>query len=92
MTPGGNYWTLFTPGIRKVLHAVFHNEAAADNDRAPRRLSEVHSRVVVHPSQEFRATFDPFSDRPHIRDRPHLENPRQIDAGNGRAKRWRARR
>ena len=21
---GGNYWTLFTLGIRKVLHAVFH--------------------------------------------------------------------
>jgi len=22
MTQGGNYWTLFTPGIWKVLHAV----------------------------------------------------------------------
>ena len=24
MNQGGNYWTLFTPGIWKVLHAVFH--------------------------------------------------------------------
>jgi hypothetical protein len=23
-TQGGNYWTLFTPGIWKVLHAVLH--------------------------------------------------------------------
>ncbi len=23
MNQGGNYWTLFTPGIWKVLHAVF---------------------------------------------------------------------
>ena len=22
---GGNYWTLFTPGIRKVLHAVLQH-------------------------------------------------------------------
>ena len=26
MNQGGNYWTLFTPGIWKVLHAVFHPE------------------------------------------------------------------
>ena len=25
MNQGGNYWTLFTPGIWKVLHAVFHS-------------------------------------------------------------------
>jgi hypothetical protein len=24
MIQGGNYWTLFTPGIWKVLHAVLH--------------------------------------------------------------------
>lgn len=24
MDQGGNYWTLFTPGIWKVLHAVLH--------------------------------------------------------------------
>jgi hypothetical protein len=24
MNQGGNYWTLFTPGIWKVLHAVLH--------------------------------------------------------------------
>ena len=26
MNQGGNYWTLFTPGIWKDLHAVFHPE------------------------------------------------------------------
>jgi hypothetical protein len=25
MDQGGNYWTLFTPGIWKVLHAVLHH-------------------------------------------------------------------
>jgi len=25
MNQGGNYWTLFTPGIWKVLHAVLHD-------------------------------------------------------------------
>jgi len=25
---GGNYWTLFTPGIWKDLHAVLHIESA----------------------------------------------------------------
>jgi len=29
MNQGGNYWTLFTPGIWKVLHAVFHGWVAA---------------------------------------------------------------
>ena len=28
MTQGGNYWTLFTPGIWKLLHAVSQAEAA----------------------------------------------------------------
>jgi hypothetical protein len=28
MNQGGNYWTLFTPGIWKVLHAVFHKLCA----------------------------------------------------------------
>ncbi len=27
MNQGGNYWTLFTPRIWKVLHAVFHRKA-----------------------------------------------------------------
>jgi len=27
MDQGGNYWTLFTPGIWKVLHAVLHYKA-----------------------------------------------------------------
>src|SRR6185437_12644217 len=27
MDQGGNYWTLFTPGIWKVLHAVLHRTA-----------------------------------------------------------------
>ena len=27
MNQGGNYWTLFTPGIWKVLHAVFQTGA-----------------------------------------------------------------
>jgi hypothetical protein len=27
MNQGGNYWTLFTPGIWKVLHAVFQRLA-----------------------------------------------------------------
>ena len=26
-TQGGNYWTLFTPGIWKLLHAVLHRKA-----------------------------------------------------------------
>jgi hypothetical protein len=26
MDQGGNYWTLFTPGIWKVLHAVLQNK------------------------------------------------------------------
>ena len=26
MNQGGNYWTLFTPGIWKVLHAVLHSK------------------------------------------------------------------
>jgi hypothetical protein len=29
MNQGGNYWTLFTPGIWKVLHAVFHRDGRA---------------------------------------------------------------
>jgi hypothetical protein len=29
MDQGGNYWTLFTPGIWKVLHAVLHSAPAA---------------------------------------------------------------
>jgi hypothetical protein len=28
MNQGGNYWTLFTPGIWKVLHAVFQPSSA----------------------------------------------------------------
>jgi hypothetical protein len=29
MDQGGNYWTLFTPGIWKVLHAVLHTARIA---------------------------------------------------------------
>ena len=32
MDQGGNYWTLFTPGIWKVLHAVLHVLAEAVGD------------------------------------------------------------
>jgi hypothetical protein len=31
MNQGGNYWTLFTPGIWKVLHAVFHVAGLMDH-------------------------------------------------------------
>ena len=30
MNQGGNYWTLFTPGIWKVLHAVLHSGVAGN--------------------------------------------------------------
>jgi anti-repressor protein len=32
MNQGGNYWTLFTPGIWKVLHAVFQQAASRLDD------------------------------------------------------------
>jgi len=32
MNQGGNYWTLFTPGIWKVLHAVFQRERVDEID------------------------------------------------------------
>ncbi len=33
MNQGGNYWTLFTPGIWKVLHAVFQAMKADQRER-----------------------------------------------------------
>jgi len=30
MNQGGNYWTLFTPGIWKVLHAFLHLDQDID--------------------------------------------------------------
>src|ERR1700722_19300486 len=38
---GGNYWTLFTPGIWKVLHAVLHPARPAPCARSGRQPGTV---------------------------------------------------
>jgi len=40
MNQGGNYWTLFTPGIWKVLHAVFHQWETLRSDNRMWVLSQ----------------------------------------------------
>ena len=77
------------PEMDQVLRRLETDEAAADHHRTPRRLHELDARVVVHPRQERRAPLDPLADRPRVRHGPHLEDPRQIDAGQRRTDRRR---
>ena len=46
----------------------------------------------MHPREEQGALFDPLADRPRVGHGPHLEYPGEVDAGQGRANRWRSRR
>jgi transposase-like protein len=41
MNQGGNYWTLFTPGIWKVLHAVLHTNPLERLNGEVKRRSNV---------------------------------------------------
>src|ERR1700709_1282857 len=60
---GGNYWTLFTPGIWKVLHAVLDPGAAgrhADRPEEPDQGSAegLRPRPATGPQPVLRATGD----------------------------------
>jgi putative transposase len=46
MDQGGNYWTLFTPGIWKVLHAVLH-------DSYPRAIRTTLGAGVRHRDSQY---------------------------------------
>jgi hypothetical protein len=46
MDQGGNYWTLFTPGIWKVLHAVLHTRAYL---RTAPAVSAMSDTLVTYP-------------------------------------------
>ena len=51
MDQGGNYWTLFTPGIWKVLHAVLQRKR--DRLKAPpRALTDQQQQAVLDQLHE----------------------------------------
>ena len=79
----------FKPEMDQVLRRLQADEPAADYYRTPRRLRELDPRVGVHPRQEARPPFDPLADRPRVGHGPHMEDPGQIDSGQGRADRRR---
>jgi hypothetical protein len=61
MTQGGNYWTLFTPGIWKDLHAVLHSEKLVNGTRQRlstpiqrRQWDDAVFRTLVTPGSELR--------------------------------------
>jgi PIN domain nuclease of toxin-antitoxin system len=57
MNQGGNYWTLFTPGIWKVLHAVFHSLCAAVKITLL-SINAQHVLTLVDPEPPTRDPFD----------------------------------
>ena len=77
------------PEMDQVLRRLETDEPAAHHHRAPHGLDHLDSGVVVHPRQERRAALDPLTDRPRVRHGPHMEDPRQIDSGQGRMDRRR---
>ncbi len=69
MNQGGNYWTLFTPGIWKVLHAVLHPEELEEGEVPPTADGEglrVFLQGKVLPW--FAARAKELANRPLIRD------------------------
>ena len=80
------------PEMDQVLRRLQTDESAADDHRAGHRLDQLNARVVEHPRQERRALLDPLPDRPGVGHGPHMEDPRQINARQGRMHRGRARR
>jgi hypothetical protein len=46
MDQGGNYWTLFTPGIWKVLHAVLESSGHQGSDEGAEQSFAAAARVV----------------------------------------------
>ncbi len=75
--------------VDEVLRHLEADEAAADDHRARRGLDELDPRVPEHPRQEARAPFDPLADRLDVRNGPHVEDPRQVDARERRTDRRR---
>ncbi len=55
MTQGGNYWTLFTPGIWKVLHAVLD---LSDRAQVMDLLTNPRFRRTWTPEQRQQIVFD----------------------------------
>jgi hypothetical protein len=53
MSRGGNFWTLFTPGIWKVLHAVLHSIPPQRRVAAPGGGYE-KTEVQTHVQGSFR--------------------------------------
>ena len=43
MDQGGNYWTLFTPGIWKVLHAVLHVDGG--EEEREREQAKLYAKI-----------------------------------------------
>jgi hypothetical protein len=52
MDQGGNYWTLFTPGIWKVLHAVLQLKALLRKVAA--RTCEALIKAIAQALAEFK--------------------------------------
>jgi len=52
MTPGGNSWTLFTPGIWKVLHAVLHLRGLTPYEFICGTWAETPERFSKNPHHE----------------------------------------
>ena len=78
------------PEMDQVLRRLETDESAAHHHRTPHGFDHLDAGVVVHSRQERRAAFDPLPDRPRVRHGPHMEDPRQIDSGQGRMDRSRS--
>ncbi len=77
------------PQMDEVFGHLQPDETTTDHYRAFRRHYRLEPSVRVHPGGQGRVSFDPFADRPDVRHRSHPEDPRQIDAGQGRSDRRR---
>ena len=74
-----------------VLRHLEADEAATDHHRPLRRQDRLEARVGVHPGGLSRMPFNPLADHPDVRHGAHPKDAQQIDPGQGRADRRRAR-
>ena len=78
------------PEMDQVLRRLETDEPAANDHRAAHGLDHLNARVVEHPREKGRALLDPLADRLGVRHGAHVEDPRQINARQGRMDRSRA--
>ena len=71
--------------LHEVLRHLQADEPTPDDHCVLRRPHGLEPRVALHAGEEARPPLDPVADGPRVRNGAHLEDARQVDAGQLRS-------